>query len=286
MIIYKTTNLINGKIYIGQDKKNNPSYYGSGLKLIKAIKKYGRENFKKDILEECTDENHMNEREGYWIKYHNSTDRKIGYNISEGGKEGDRKIGHEIAKNGIYNYWVSKYGEEEAIKRRENQIKKLSDTLKQIGTPLTKKGRYALWVEKYGEEEANRRHLEWRLKISEYQKYKMENGWTHSPEAKEKIRNAFIGKKHSEETKEKMRKPKPKGFSEKLSELKKGVLSGPSKKRKKVEQYDLNGNLIKVWESMLKAESELKIYNIYSVCNGKQETAGGYRWKYKNEEND
>jgi group I intron endonuclease len=139
MIIYKTTNLIDGKIYIGQDKNNNPSYYGSGLKLIKAIKKYGRENFKKDILEECVDENHLNEREVYWIKYYNSTDRESGYNISEGSKEGDRKIGHEIAKNGIYNYWVSKYGEEEAIERRKNQIKKLSDTLKQIGTPLTKK---------------------------------------------------------------------------------------------------------------------------------------------------
>jgi len=44
MIIYKTTNLINGKYYIGKDKYNNPSYLGSGFILYQAIKKYGKEN--------------------------------------------------------------------------------------------------------------------------------------------------------------------------------------------------------------------------------------------------
>ena len=47
MIIYKTTNLVNKKIYIGQDSKNNPEYLGSGAIVKKAIKKYGKENFKK-----------------------------------------------------------------------------------------------------------------------------------------------------------------------------------------------------------------------------------------------
>ena len=41
MIVYKTTNLINGKIYIGKDMKNNPNYLGSGTILRRAIKKYG-----------------------------------------------------------------------------------------------------------------------------------------------------------------------------------------------------------------------------------------------------
>ena len=45
MVIYKTTNLINGKIYIGKDSNNNEHYIGSGVKLLKAIKKYGRSNF-------------------------------------------------------------------------------------------------------------------------------------------------------------------------------------------------------------------------------------------------
>jgi hypothetical protein len=50
MIIYCITNLINGKKYIGSDSNNNPKYMGGGTYLKKAIKKYGKENFKKEII--------------------------------------------------------------------------------------------------------------------------------------------------------------------------------------------------------------------------------------------
>jgi group I intron endonuclease len=89
MVIYKTTNMINGKIYIGQTAKNNPNYLGSGLILLKAIKKYKIENFSKEILEVCETQTSLNEREIYWIKFYNSTDRYIGYNISNGGNGGN-----------------------------------------------------------------------------------------------------------------------------------------------------------------------------------------------------
>jgi group I intron endonuclease len=286
MIIYKTTNLVNGKIYIGQDKNNNPNYYGSGKLLKLAIKKYGKENFKKEILEECTNSSELNEREIYWIDFLKSNDKYTGYNISDGSKEGDRKIGHDIAKNGIYNYWVEKYGKEEADIRKKQQIDKIVKHNIENGTDLTRKGRYCLWVEKYGKEEADDKHKEWRLKISQFQQYKLENGWKHSDETKNKISQSRLGKKLSEETKDKMRKPKPKGFSEKLSQIKKGVPTGPSKRRKEVNQLDLDGNFIKTWESITKVEKELKIYNINSVCKGKQETAGGYKWEYKIKKNE
>lgn len=84
MIIYKTTNLINGKIYIGLDSYNRPNYLGSGLWITRAIKKYGKKNFKKEILEHCTCKN-IYEREKYWVKFLNARDPKIGYNICEGG---------------------------------------------------------------------------------------------------------------------------------------------------------------------------------------------------------
>ena len=42
MIIYKTTNLINHKIYIGQDSNNNPNYLGSGHLVKQAINKYSK----------------------------------------------------------------------------------------------------------------------------------------------------------------------------------------------------------------------------------------------------
>ena len=51
MIVYKTTNLLNSKIYVGKDCNNNPRYFGSGKLLLLAVKKYGRVNFKKETLE-------------------------------------------------------------------------------------------------------------------------------------------------------------------------------------------------------------------------------------------
>ena len=53
MIVYKTANLVNRKTYIGKDSKNNETYYGSDKILNFAIKKYGKKNFKKEILETC-----------------------------------------------------------------------------------------------------------------------------------------------------------------------------------------------------------------------------------------
>lgn len=88
--IYKTTCLSNNKIYIGQrfekrDIEKRENYLGSGILLQKAIKKYGKENFKKEIIEYCDNRNHANEMEIYWIAYFNSRDLEIGYNVALGG---------------------------------------------------------------------------------------------------------------------------------------------------------------------------------------------------------
>ena len=88
MIIYKTTNLINKKIYIGQDTKNNPNYLGSGKYFKYALKKYGKENFSKEIIEFCDSIISLNECEKYWINFYGSTNKSIGYNISLGGQSG------------------------------------------------------------------------------------------------------------------------------------------------------------------------------------------------------
>lgn len=84
-VIYKITNKINGKIYIGQRMKIKDSYYGSGKLIKRAIKKYGKNNFTKEILEKCSTKEELNKKEVYWIK---KLDSKIpnGYNISDGGK--------------------------------------------------------------------------------------------------------------------------------------------------------------------------------------------------------
>lgn len=89
MIIYKTTNLINGKIYVGKDARSRPTYLGSGLILRKAIAKYGAENFKKETLETCSTLNKLNDREKYWIEHLKSNVNSIGYNLTTGGIGGD-----------------------------------------------------------------------------------------------------------------------------------------------------------------------------------------------------
>lgn len=85
--IYKTTNLYNGKIYIGQHRnsKFNPDYYGSGIRLNNVIAKHGIENFCVEMLEPCETEEELNIKEQYWIAKLNSMDRNIGYNLMSGG---------------------------------------------------------------------------------------------------------------------------------------------------------------------------------------------------------
>jgi group I intron endonuclease len=80
MVIYLTTNKINGKKYLGKDVQNNPKYLGSGLDLKKAIKKYGAENFKKTILEVCNNKEELWKREEYWLNYYDVKNNKEFYN--------------------------------------------------------------------------------------------------------------------------------------------------------------------------------------------------------------
>ena len=83
---YKTTNLINNKQYVGDHSTNNldDGYLGSGCLLIKAIKKYGKQNFKKEILEQF---NTRIEASKTQIKYINelNTIYPNGYNLSPTG---------------------------------------------------------------------------------------------------------------------------------------------------------------------------------------------------------
>lgn len=85
--IYLTTNLINGKIYIGQHKSKefDRNYYGSGIQINNAIEKYGKNNFSCELLQECVSKEELDSKEIYYINKYNSTDKSIGYNISLGG---------------------------------------------------------------------------------------------------------------------------------------------------------------------------------------------------------
>ena len=81
--------MVNGKIYVGKDAENDPLYIGSGVLLEMAIRKYGKEQFSKCTIESCSNYEQLNEREVFWIKTLDATNKKIGYNIALGGSGGD-----------------------------------------------------------------------------------------------------------------------------------------------------------------------------------------------------
>ena len=94
--IYKITNTINCKSYIGQTIQNvKERFYQhcatkcskavSNMAIHRAIKKYGKSNFTVEVIEEIDSAN-LNDRERYWIKYYNSYNN--GYNSTKGGQEG------------------------------------------------------------------------------------------------------------------------------------------------------------------------------------------------------
>jgi hypothetical protein len=87
MHIYKIINKVNGKWYIGKHNGRDPNYFGSGKLLKQAIKKYGKENFDRVILEEV--EGDIDAREQYWIAKTSAVTDPMSYNLANGGEGGD-----------------------------------------------------------------------------------------------------------------------------------------------------------------------------------------------------
>jgi hypothetical protein len=86
-IIYKITNQINEKYYIGRHatKNVNDSYMGSGIGIINAIKKYGKENFTKEIIAETDSRDALWELEKEIVNKDVVKD-PMSYNNAYGGK--------------------------------------------------------------------------------------------------------------------------------------------------------------------------------------------------------
>lgn len=85
--IYITTNLVNGKRYIGQRKFSNGwrNYVGSGTHLKEAIGKYGREKFSRVIVSIAYSKSELDDMEIDLIKFLNAESSRDFYNIAEGG---------------------------------------------------------------------------------------------------------------------------------------------------------------------------------------------------------
>lgn len=180
--IYRITNNINGKTYIGQHKyidESNPmgKYKGSGLNLHRAYKKYGEDNFTTEILySRIRDKATVNAMEIYAIEKYRPE-----YNIAKGGQGGD--LGPEVRTR------ISK-----ALKGKklsEETRRKISETNK--GHSISEETRRKI-------SKANKGKTPWK-------------GKHHSEETKEKNRLAHIGKK---------RGPLSEEWKQNISEAKKG----------------------------------------------------------------
>lgn len=173
-MIYKITNLINNKIYIGKHKTSdlNDGYMGSGVYIKRAIKKYGIENFKKEILYTCVSEEEMNALE-LQIVNKDFLDRSDVYNINLGGLGSWDYVNHTLHLNGNKMIIKNKTSEELKAIRQKAIIKSKETRL------IHEQNK------SYVEEERKRRSLA------------MKNTW--------KIKkHPWIGRKHSIESKQKM----------------------------------------------------------------------------------
>ena len=106
--IYKITNRLNGKIYIGKHKYSkyelDENYTASGTYINRSIKKYGIENFIKELVDSAQTLEELNEKEIYYIEKFNSR-RPNGYNLTSGGdglKDPDGETRRKMA------FWTGK----------------------------------------------------------------------------------------------------------------------------------------------------------------------------------
>lgn len=261
-VIYKITNLINGKIYIGQTVVSEPQRWQAHIwnaynnptndciYLCNAIKKYGRKNFKREILEEIDNLDELNDKKIYYIQKYNSTNPEIGYNICIGGG------GH------------AKYSSEEILELYKNthSIAQVSKLLGATRGTISKR-LHGMGIEAYNKT-INQYSLNGELLATflSFAQAKRETGLS-LPHIVPK-HNYSCGYFWVYETDDKT-------IEEVIENYKKS-----NQLAKKIQQYDLQCNFIKEFNSAAEASRELNINvsSIKSALNGKQYTAGGYLW--------
>ena len=207
--IYKTTNLINGKIYIGQHKSEeyDSSYYGSGKILKSAINKYGIENFSNTVLCYCESKKELDKLERQLIKQYNSRNPNIGYNISFGGEGGDLVTCLPYSDYEKFCNHISELNKSGVVGMKG---KKLSDEHKRkIGEGNRGKVHSKEWVDKQRDKVKGKTAWNKGLTIDDerVRKYARKKGvFKHSDETKLKISNSKKGISNSIKNKDEWRK--------------------------------------------------------------------------------
>lgn len=141
MIIYKVTNLTNGKVYIGQTI-NTLAYRQSqhirdarnpkrkNIHFHNAICKYGADNFVFEEIDFAETQEELNEKEIYWIAFYHSNERDFGYNEDSGGKSGGVKS--EMTKRKIGDTTLAKWADEKTAAKMMDGLKKGTESWREI----------------------------------------------------------------------------------------------------------------------------------------------------------
>ena len=271
--VYLTTNLVNGKQYVGQHLavKFDKRYKGSGTALKYAFEKYGWDNFKCEILCWCNTQDELNYREQCEIVFH-STFSPNGYNLKYGGSNGK---------------WLDESRKRASIeqkKRFENPEEREKCGLGHVGQVPWNKGipktkeqveKQKATLNKYWDNKENR------IKASMAQRKRFEN-----PEERKKASDSHKGKKPSVEALKKMSEARKKYYAneENRKKMSESLLNSPKaqKRRKKVLQYTLNKVLIKEWASLHEIQRELGflVNGISECCRGLRKTYKGFIWRH------
>lgn len=285
-IIYRHINKINGKCYIGLTRETkNPNLrwgrYGGGYnqkgqkKFWAAIKKYGWENFEHEILEKDISTSELaNKREKYWIAYFDSF--RNGYNATIGGcgatghvcSEEARKINGEKHKGKAYH----------KMPHSEETKKLLSIKHKGMhNSPKTefKKG-HKTWI--FGRHDLGKPVLQ----------YDSEGNFVKEWDNVYAVMNFFGGNSQSciRHCCRGIRK-RYKGYIWRFKENENFSLKVQPQElidcRRPVLQFDLEGNFIAEYESVIEAHRQTGIgrRSIGLCCANKRNSIQGYIWKYK-----
>jgi len=261
--IYRITNTFSGKCYIGETKQISPEKRWKGhIKSITknkgcpalkdAIKKYGLDKFKFEVIIICFDEDRFKYEVEYIKKFNSQVPN--GYNILPGGIGGAGFQGK---------------------KHTEQSKKKIMEGVKQFRQENPN------YYETYREQ-----HQKSMGKVDTSAAVKNSEKFKNAV-----IEGRVGGKAHkngnpSEETKQKIRESVLKYYEKNNNiNIEKRREAMAKVKGKKIVQYTINNEIIREYNSIREADrlSGVKKSNIQQVLSGNNKTAGGYIWKYAEE---
>lgn len=258
--IYKITNTVNNKAYIGVTTQSNPNTRWSDHKshnrqgngcpfLMKAFKKYGEDAFKFEVLIICFDEDVFRFESDYIKKYNSLSPN--GYNVATGGKTNQSFLGktHSEETKKILSEKSKAYNANPEVRERSRRVAIEFNKTHNIG-------------------ELQKKSEKWQKALAEGRI----GGHSKTEEGKKKISEslkAYHKKQNEDQTVRKSNR-------EKISETMRKVNG------KKVSQYTKDGKFIASFDSIIEGAEKngLTRGNVQACVSGRTKKAGGFIWKY------